>query len=553
MNSIQQITSPGVHDSDPVNGDENFPCALPLVKKFRTKSGQYAYDGNTGAILKVDRITYGLLDSFGVRYKNEVLAELATEFTANQIARTFSSLEALTKKTGVFRTVSVKSRLVSPEFVSQNWQRMAGTFDHLTLEVTGDCNMRCRYCIFSGGYQNIRLHNRFSMPWEIARTAIDFFLKNPAHQLPCQHISFYGGEPTINIQLIMRCVEYARSVGQPITFGMTTNGTLLNERVRSFLVAHDFRLLVSLDGPREVHDENRVFPGGGGTFETIIGNLRALMDSAPEYYEKRVRLQCTLSPHTGYGELLQFFANASDIIRPSAVVFGSVAPGHQTYFTVHAPAEAEDRIETLEKVFLEKVAKEQLGDAQSALLRVLFDQSYMFVHRRPVNLAGWGEKFHTMSGCFPGNFRLFVQTDGTFRVCEKSNNALEIGNVNNGLNGRKICEIYRSYFNLYNNECRKCWAVRFCINCYITGCRRTGEFETRLVPEDCEVVRQFWVNKFRNYVTVLEQNPNAFDYLNEVEVFRARIPVLDFEPSDVNNHRQIDGGEELRDGTIKSI
>jgi len=524
-------------------GDQNAHTPVPLIYKFQTDRGRYAYDGNTNAIVKLDQITYELLDLIGTQPMGDVPESVTTRFPPDEVARSVSRLEALLNRSGVFHPVSIKSRLVSPGFVAQNWRRMAGQFDILGLEVTEDCNMRCPYCVYSAGFKNVRVRNQLKMPWRCARRALDFFLKNPSHQMPCQHVNFWGGEPLTNIPLIMRCVEHARSRDPSATFGMTTNGTLLNERVSRFLVAHDFRLGVSLDGPSEIHDQNRVLAGGKGTFEAIMGNLRALKESAPEYYAKRVRFECVVCPGVDFRKLLNFFANTSGLIGRAALRVSIVSQGPRTYCAPPVLTEFTKGLEALEEMFLEKVVKGHRDDGEFAFLRSLFEAPYLFIHRRQVNPRGWGETFHMMPTCFPGNFKLLVRANGKLLICEKCNDALEIGDIERGLDGNKICEIYRAFHDLHQNECRRCWALPLCAPCYVTDTRLAGTFGTRLDPEECKAYRQFWATKIRNYASVQEQSPGAFAYLNETYMFHARIPLFDSEPTEPSGNPDVSRAE----------
>jgi len=544
--------SPGGHALTQARDCET---AAPLLTKFRTDAAQYAYDGNTGAILRVDPVTYELLDFFGTRPNDEILSLLATRFRRDEITNALYRLQALSNNSGVFRPIAVKFRMVCPEFVAENWSKMSGTFDHLVLKVSDDCNLRCRYCVYSGAYENQDVYSQSKMPWEVARNAIDIFLQNPAHQIP-RTLSFYGGEPLINFELMTSCVEYVRSRDPGVSFSVTTNGTLLCEQVREFLVAHDFRLKVSLDGPREMHDANRLFLGGEGSFESIARHLRALKESAPGYYEKNVIFFCTTSPNTDFRRLLDFFVNTPDLVNPAQIFPSSVAPGHKTYFAPHLQLHGDGKLwrkENLEEMFLQKVVQGDRGDREFAFLRTMFERAYLFVHRRPINLKGWGESFHAMPTCFPGHSKLFVRPDGKLFICEKSNNALEIGDLSTGLDGKKICGIYRAYYNLHNNECRKCWALRFCENCYASNTRETGAFPERLNTEDCDSIRWFWRDKLRKYAAVQEQNPHAFDFLNDATLVWARIPLLDFDPSDPQSHPAIDGREVVGDRHLDGV
>ena len=47
----------------------------------------------------------------------------------------------------------------------------------------------------------------------------------------------------------------AESRGIALSFSITTNGTLLTQADAEFFEAHGFAVTVSLDGPRELHDQ----------------------------------------------------------------------------------------------------------------------------------------------------------------------------------------------------------------------------------------------------------------------------------------------------------
>ena len=61
--------------------------------------------------------------------------------------------------------------------------------------------------------------------------------------------------------LIQKCVFYIleKKGEQPITFVITTNGTLLTKEKFEFFVKNKFSIMVSLDGEKESHDVNRRF------------------------------------------------------------------------------------------------------------------------------------------------------------------------------------------------------------------------------------------------------------------------------------------------------
>lgn len=81
-------------------------------------------------------------------------------------------------------------------------------------------------------------------------------------------INFHGGEPFLVFDKIRQVVEWAdNSLGDlDISYTTTTNGTILNDEMRQWLVDNKKRFIpiLSLDGPKEVHDRNRT-----GSFDKI--------------------------------------------------------------------------------------------------------------------------------------------------------------------------------------------------------------------------------------------------------------------------------------------
>lgn len=68
--------------------------------------------------------------------------------------------------------------------------------------------------------------------------------------------------------------------------------------------------------------------------------------------------------------------------------------------------------------------------------------------------------------CFPGEAKIFADTDGTLHVCERVKSNLPIGDANSGLNYDAIKEIYRMWNEeIIRNRCWECFAWSFCGVC----------------------------------------------------------------------------------------
>ena len=74
-----------------------------------------------------------------------------------------------------------------------------------------------------------------------------------------------------------KCLKYAteKNKNKKLYFSFTTNAVLMTEEIAKELAQYEnFGVLVSIDGPREVHDLYRVDVSGKGTFDRALRGLR---------------------------------------------------------------------------------------------------------------------------------------------------------------------------------------------------------------------------------------------------------------------------------------
>lgn len=145
----------------------------------------------------------------------------------------------------------------------------------ITLFVNHRCNLACGYC-----YNGPSFGRRMS--WDIAKRSVDLALSGPQRR---SQISFFGGEPLLEMSLIRRAVDYAEAKAKVedrrVRFVITTNGTLLSGDRLDFLLAHRFHIGVSLDGDREAHDAFRRYPSGRSSHARISRHAREAVKRYP--------------------------------------------------------------------------------------------------------------------------------------------------------------------------------------------------------------------------------------------------------------------------------
>jgi uncharacterized protein len=127
----------------------------------------------------------------------------------------------------------------------------------IVINVTERCNLSCVYC-----YEHNRADREFD--YHAVLAALNKLLH--AHRTdPKIIIEFSGGEPLLAFSQINRLLDYIQDhyMQEPawhnrIRFGISTNGTLLNDEIKAWLTQHpEVSLSVSLDGTAQIHNHNR--------------------------------------------------------------------------------------------------------------------------------------------------------------------------------------------------------------------------------------------------------------------------------------------------------
>lgn len=150
---------------------------------------------------------------------------------------------------------------------------MSRCVHELVLEVTTECNFKCRYCTsFQQWARKESAQVQTSMSEHVAHRSIDFLFDHSL-DAPEVSITFYGGEPLLNFDLISSVVAYSRNKFKTkiVRYNMTTNASLINDEVMEFFIQNNFSILVSLDGgPEEQNNHRKYALNGGDTFHDVF-------------------------------------------------------------------------------------------------------------------------------------------------------------------------------------------------------------------------------------------------------------------------------------------
>jgi len=171
----------------------------------------------------------------------------------------------------------------------------------LVAPVGGECNLRCKYCYHEG----IRRDRVDVMNDKVLLGTIKAAV-GLARQID---FLWHGGESTLaGLNFYKKAVAWQREFlkGQKVKNIIQTNGTLLTDEWAEFFSKEDFFVSISIDGPQALHNANRIFAGGRGSFEKVINGINLIKE------QQKVGLLCIVnSANVAYPEEIYAFMKST--------------------------------------------------------------------------------------------------------------------------------------------------------------------------------------------------------------------------------------------------
>jgi len=156
---------------------------------------------------------------------------------------------------------------------------------HLLAKPSGStCNIDCKYCFFLSK-EALYPNDKHRMSDATLEAYIRQLMES--QRLPEVTVAWQGGEPTLMglpfFRRAMELVERYRRPEQKISHTFQTNGIALDDEWCAFLKSHHFLVGLSVDGPRDIHDTNRVTRAGQGTFDLVMKGWAKLREHGVDF------------------------------------------------------------------------------------------------------------------------------------------------------------------------------------------------------------------------------------------------------------------------------
>ena len=408
-----------------------------MVHQYKNNGYNIVLDVNSGSVHVVDEIVYDMIPMYENKSLDEISAELGDRYSAEDIREAYDEITEL-KDAGSLFTEDIYENYID------SFKNRQPVVKALCLHIAHDCNLACQYCFAEEGEYHGR---RALMSFEVGKKALDFLVANSGTRRNLE-VDFFGGEPLMNWEVVKQLVEYGRSIeeanNKKFRFTLTTNGVLLNDEILDFVNREMGNIVLSTDGRKEVHDRMRPFRNGKGSYDLIMPKFKKVAESRNQtnYYVRGTFTHFNLD-----------FSNDVLSLADQGFKQISVEP------VVASPEDAYAlRTEDLPQIFEEydKLAVEMIKREKEG-------RGFNFFHFM-IDLTGGPCVYKRLSGCGSGTEYLAVTPWGDFYPCHQfvGNEDFLLGNVDDGIVRKNICEEFKQC-NVYSKpKCKDCFAKLFC-------------------------------------------------------------------------------------------
>jgi uncharacterized protein len=152
----------------------------------------------------------------------------------------------------------------------------------LVLQLSPFCNLNCKYCYLS---ELSRRSTKLMSSETIARAV------NHAKSYPILDRNFgillHAGEPlgvpkALVLEVAKLTEETFSDQKKPLLL-IQSNGTLIDQEWCDIFSEHNFRIGISIDGPEEIHNANRIRKNLTGSFNDVMNGLELLKKNNIEF------------------------------------------------------------------------------------------------------------------------------------------------------------------------------------------------------------------------------------------------------------------------------
>lgn len=178
----------------------------------------------------------------------------------------------------------IRSKIDFPDLISKYQKKNMFLWQGPSLHIivaTLRCDHKCVYCQSSSRAESDK---GYDLDIGTARKIVDNIFYSPSKSLA---IEFQGGEPLLNWPVVKFIIEYSieknKTENKNLELRLVSNFSSIDENKLNFLVKNCVTLCTSLDGPKQVHNKNRIWSKGNSYQQTV-----RWLSKAKKIYQKKL-------------------------------------------------------------------------------------------------------------------------------------------------------------------------------------------------------------------------------------------------------------------------
>ena len=411
-----------------------------MIHAYKSNGYNIIIDVNSGCVHSVDEVAFDAIKNYTEMSKEElenyILTTHSGKITKEEFSELCEDIEQLKKEGKLFSEDPFRD-------YAFDFKKRQSVIKAMCLHVAHDCNLACKYCFAGDG----EYCSKGLMSFEVGKAAFDYLIAHSGTRKNLE-VDFFGGEPTLNFEVVKQLVEYGRSIekqhNKNFRFTFTTNGVKVTNEIMDFCDKEMSNVVMSLDGRREVNDRMRVNKNGDGCYDKIVPIFQKWADrrNQQNYYIR--------------GTYTKFNTDfASDIIHMADLGFKEISIEPVVASPDEPYALSYDDLATLKNQY-DILAKEMIRREKKG-------KGFNFYHYM-IDLEGGPCIVKRISGCGVGTEYMAVTPDGDIYPCHQfvGDEKFKMGNVFTGIENTNICDEFK-FCNVYaHEECKDCFARLYC-------------------------------------------------------------------------------------------
>ena len=193
------------------------------------------------------------------------------------------------------------------------------------IKIAERCNINCSYCyMFNRGNEEYLEHPIYISDEIILSSAKFLALGAQEAKVDIVKIIFHGGEPLMfkksKFDSMCSVLEREISPYAKVSFSMQTNAMLVDDEWIDIFSRYKIGIGISIDGPKEYNDIERIDHRGRGTYDRVVKGIRKLQAAAYDGKINYPGVICVINPEHDSAKIYRHLIDELGFLKTSFLI-----------------------------------------------------------------------------------------------------------------------------------------------------------------------------------------------------------------------------------------